>query len=276
VRIVTLGTGSPIPDPNRAGPSTLVQARGRDFLFDCGRGVLMRCAAAGSGPLQLDCVLLTHLHSDHVTDFNDVLTMRWVMSPVRNPLQVVGPVGTAAFVRRTIEMLRDDVGYRLAHHADLEWEPPVEVIEVEHGVVFDDGEVRISAEPTDHAPVHPTVGYRVDADGAAVVIAGDTVPCQGLDELCRGADVYVQTVIRRALVEAIPVPRLQDILDYHSSIEDAAATAQRAGGATLVMTHLVPAPWPGTEQEWIDEAAELFDGEIIVATDLFERVVAAT
>jgi ribonuclease Z len=130
--------------------------------------------------------------------------------------------------------------------------------------------VKITTAPTDHAPVHPTVGYRVDADGHSVVLSGDTVPCGGLDRLAKGADVYVQTVIRKSLVEAIPVPRLQDILDYHSSIEDAAATAASAGVAVLVLTHLVPAPWPGTEQEWIDEAQAIFHGEVVLADDLYE------
>ena len=56
--------------------------------------------------------------------------------------------------------------------------------------------MRITSAPTEHRPVHPTVAYRIDADGGSVVLAGDTVPCAGLDELCVGADVYVQTVVR--------------------------------------------------------------------------------
>jgi len=35
-----------------------------------------------------------------------------------------------------------------------------------------------------------------------------------------------------------------------------------------VLTHLVPAPAPGTEQEWLDQAAAEFDGEVVLATDL--------
>ena len=268
MEVITLGTGSPLPDPERAGPCTLVRAAGRDFLFDAGRGVAMRLAAAASGPLQLEMVLLTHLHSDHVTDLNDLLTMRWVMSPAPNPLNVVGPPGTARLVERTLVMLSDDVAYRRSHHDDLDWDPHGDVTEVAEGSVFDDGIVRITAAPTDHAPVRPTIGYRIEADGQVVVIAGDTVPCEGLDHLCRNADVYVQTVIRSSLVEAIPASRLQDILDYHSSIEDAAATARRAAVGTLVLTHLVPAPWPGTEQEWVDEAAAIFDGRVVLASDL--------
>jgi len=270
MKVITLGTGSPLPDPNRAGPATLVRTGSGDFLFDAGRGVLMRCAAAGTVPLTIHTVLLTHLHSDHVTDFNDIVTMRWAMSPTENPLKVIGPVGTARLADLTIAMLEADIGYRLAHHGDLKWRPSCLVQEVTGGVVFDDGAVKITAAPTDHAPVHPTVGYRVDADGHSVVLAGDTVPCAGLDRLARGADLYVQTVIRRSLVEAIPVPRLQDILNYHSSVQDAAETAARAGVSTLVLTHLVPTPGPGTESEWADEARATFDGEVVVAHDLYE------
>jgi ribonuclease Z len=57
-------------------------------------------------------------------------------------------------------------------------------------------------------------------------------------------------------------------LDYHSSIRDAAATAANCGVGTLVLTHLVPGPAPGTESEWADEGAEGFSGTIIVAEDL--------
>jgi ribonuclease Z len=266
--VTILGSGSPIPDAERAGPATLVRAAGRTFLFDCGRGVLMRLTAAMAAPNGLTALLLTHLHSDHITDFNDVVTTRWVTSFQPLPLPVVGPPGTTTFADATVAMLRQDIGYRLAHHEDLTWEPQCEVTEVDHGVAFDDGEVRIVAAPTDHKPVHPTVGYRIESGGKAAVIAGDTKPCAGLDELCEGADVYVQTVVRRSLVEAVPVPRFQDILDYHSDVEDAGRTAAKAGVRTLVLNHPVPAPLPGTEQEWIDEAAAHFAGEILLAHDL--------
>lgn len=247
-----------------------MQVAGRDLLFDCGWGVLMRAAAAWSGPASFASVFLTHLHSDHVTDFNDVVTMRWVGSMEPSPLPVIGPPGTQGFVDRTLAMLSDDIGYRMDHHADLNWEPVCRVTELTDGIAYDDGEVRVIAAPTDHAPVHPTIGYRAEAEGKVVVIAGDTVPCVGLDRLCAGADVYVQTVIRRSLIEAIPVARLQDIVGYHSSIQDAAATATRAGVGTLVLTHLVPAPSPGSEHEWEAEARDGFDGTIIVASDLWQ------
>ncbi|MFZ4434172.1 MAG: MBL fold metallo-hydrolase [Microthrixaceae bacterium] len=273
MRITLLGTGSPLPDPNRAGPATLVEAGGLQLLFDCGRGVLMRLAAAGlPSPALLAAQFLTHLHSDHVSDFNDVVTTRWVTSAAPSPLVVVGPPGTERFADRTLEMLTDDIGYRIAHHEDLQWQPGVEVTEVLDGPVTLDAlsaaGVSVTAAPTDHRPVAPTVGYRVEHDGAVVAIAGDTVPCEGLDALVAGADVYVQTVIRDDIVRQVPMQRFQDICDYHSSVADAARTAARGGVRTLVLTHMVPAPPPGGADEWIALAREHFDGEVLAPDDL--------
>ena len=70
LRVTLLGTGSPIPDPARAGPSNLVRSSTTNVLVDAGRGVLMRLAGAGVAPAMLDAVLLTHLHSDHALLMN--------------------------------------------------------------------------------------------------------------------------------------------------------------------------------------------------------------
>jgi ribonuclease Z len=266
--VTLLGTGSPIPDPNRAGPATLVRTDTTLLLVDAGRGVLMRLAGAGALPPMLGAVLLTHLHSDHLTDLNAVVTTRWVMSPGPNPLAIYGPPGTAQVVEGMMAMLALDVGYRLAHHDDLTEPPQVEVVEVAPGDELHIGDTVVRVGRTDHQPVEPTVGYRVEHGGRAVVLGGDGVPCAGLDELCAGADVYVQSVLREDLVRAIPMARIQDVLDYHSTVEQSAATAARAGVATLVLTHYVPPLGPGTEEEWRALAASAFEGEVVLGDDL--------
>jgi ribonuclease Z len=268
MQVIILGSGSPLPDPQRAGPSTLVRTSVGDFLFDCGRGVLMRAVGAGSGAGAFRAVLLTHLHSDHITDLNDIYTSRWITSFQPNPLPVYGPPGTATLLEAIGTMLEPDVGYRLAHHDNLQWPPSATVTEIGSGPVLEEGTVRIIAAPTDHAPVRPTLGYRIEDAGQSVVIAGDTVPCRGLDELTTGAGVLVHTVVRPDLIEQLGLPRLSDVLDYHSSVAQAAQTASRNGVKTLLLTHLVPAPAAGTEQEWLDQAAAHFAGAVIVATDL--------
>ena len=266
--IVMTGTGSPLPDANRAGPSTLIKAGDTHVLVDAGRGVVMRMAGAGSMPPFLAAVLITHLHSDHVCDLNDVITTHWVMTQGNATLRIYGPLGTAQFVERQMHALEPDIGYRIAHHEPLTEGPKVAVTELEAGASFEVGDVAVSVAATEHSPVKPTIGFRLEHGGAVAALAGDTIPCPGLDTLVSGADAYVQTVIRRDLVELIPNVMMQDILDYHSGVIEAAQTAERNGAKRLILTHMVPAPQPDHHAEWIARAAEHFGGEIILPDDL--------
>ncbi|MEY3924858.1 MAG: hypothetical protein RIQ63_209, partial [Actinomycetota bacterium] len=205
----------------------------------------------------LNAVLITHLHSDHLTDLNDVITTHWVMSQQPTTLTIYGPPRTNEVVQATLAALAPDISYRLAHHQDtLTWKPQVEVIEVAPGDQFSIG------------PVEPTVAYRLEDDSVSVVLGGDGIPCATLDDLCRGATAYVQTVLRDDLVKLIPNKRFLDILDYHSTVEQAAQTAQRAGVSKLILTHYVPSMQPGQEDEWRAIAARHFSGEIVLGDDL--------
>lgn len=185
--ITLLGTGSPLPDADRAGPATLLQGGGQNFLVDAGRGVLMRLTAVGVQASNLTAVLITHLHSDHITDLGDLITAVWIGTFQPTPLRVIGPAGTAGVVDHILASLEPDIGYRMAHHDDLAERPRVLVTEVGDGPIPLPGPVRVGCAPTDHRPVEPSIGFRFDHDGAAVVVAGDTVPCGGLDRLCSGA-----------------------------------------------------------------------------------------
>jgi ribonuclease Z len=280
LKVTLLGTGSPMPSPDRAGPATLISAGGgangegaEHYLVDAGRGVLMRLAACGLGAPNLTAVLITHLHSDHITDLNDVITTRWIMTFEETPLTIVGPVGTKSVVDHLLASLEPDIAYRIAHHQDLDHRPPVTVIEVTEGVVDLPGDVQITCGQTDHKPVEPSVGFRfdhrTDQGIATVVAAGDTMPCAGLDALCEGAHALVHTVIRKDIIANVPMQRMQDTLDYHSSPEQAAQTAAKAGVDTLIYTHYVPAmPMGGTEDDWRALGAAHFDGTIELGNDL--------
>ena len=101
-----------------------------------------------------------------------------------------------------------------------------------------------------------------------MVLAGDTVPCASLDELAAGAGALVHTVIRKDLIEQMPQQRIRDICDYHSSVEEAAATAERAGVGILVLTHYVPGIAPGQEDDWRALAASAFSRQIEIGDDL--------
>ena len=123
--VVLLGTGSPMPDANRAGPATLLKTGEgglEQVLVDAGRGCVMRMAAAGSLPAFLQGVLITHLHSDHLTDLNDIMTTQWVMAPQGTTLKVWGPPGIQRYVDHMLKALEparpDGLGAGVANPPD--------------------------------------------------------------------------------------------------------------------------------------------------------------
>ena len=78
----------------------------------------------------------------------------------------------------------------------------------------------------------------------------------------------MQTVLRDDIVKLFPLQRFLDILDYHSTVEQAAQTATKAGVKTLILTHYVPGIGPGQENEWRAIAAAHFSGDIVLGDDL--------
>ena len=58
-RVTPLGTGVPIPHPDRFGPSTLIEACDQMLLVDAGRGATMRLFQLGVPIGRIDALLLT-------------------------------------------------------------------------------------------------------------------------------------------------------------------------------------------------------------------------
>ena len=88
-------------------------------------GVAMRLVAAGVPAPFLSAILITHLHSDHITD---LVTTRWILSPEATPTVVYGPLGTQKVVDGMMAMLTPDQNYRHDHHADLRTGPGLQII----------------------------------------------------------------------------------------------------------------------------------------------------
>ncbi len=134
--------------------------------------------------------------------------------------------------------------------------------------------VTIKATLVQHAPVFPALGYRIDTPHGSVAFSGDTGPCDNVVRLAQGADVLVHEVIDVAFIarRVEKMPNRDAIVSHlrssHTSPEEAARIAQRAGVKTLVMSHLVPGDDEFTESEWESRARPFFDGEIVCGVDL--------
>jgi ribonuclease Z len=280
------GTGSPMPNPDRAGPCNVVIAGDQMFLVDIGEGGNRVLNLMGINPAQLDGLLLTHFHSDHIDGLGPLMLFHWTRGAATAPLPVHGPAGVEAIIDGFNAAYATDDMYRIAHHGE-EVVPssgggavalPFDMMSTRQVVLQQDG-LTITAFTVDHAPIEPAVGYRFDYGERSVCISGDTSKSANLEAVCSGADIIVHEALQPVMVEEIrealerqgnPLAAkiMFDIQDYHASPEDAAESAQTAGTKMLVLSHLVP-PLPAKYlyPAFLGDAENRFDGPILVGED---------
>ena len=116
-RVTLLGTGTPIPVPERFGPSTLIEASDQTILVDAGRGAAIRMFQLGVPIGKIDALLLTHFHSDHTVGIPDLWLTGWLSSYFgarQGPFNVIGPVGTGVLMQHLEAAYRHDIEIRVA------------------------------------------------------------------------------------------------------------------------------------------------------------------
>lgn len=267
------GTGNPRASAYRAGAGVLVRLGERRLQFDAGRATTMRLRAAGVECRDLTALFLTHHHSDHLLGLDDVVFTRWFESGQRadEPLPVIAPAGPCVrYVERMLEPWSDDIAVRM-EHAGNGSAPRVDLrsftVDGQPARVWRLGDVEVSAVQVHHEPVTPAVGYRVESPLGSAAISGDTVVCEEVERLARGADVLVHSALSRT---AIAETEYSWVASYHADSVGVGRTAARAGVRVLVLTHLLPPPDD-------DELADVFvddvrrggfKGRVVVAKDL--------
>ena len=78
MELTLLGTGTPNPSPQRAGPSNHLRIGGESVLVDTGTGCVRRMVEMGEDTTDLDYIFITHMHSDHTIDLAHVLLTGWI------------------------------------------------------------------------------------------------------------------------------------------------------------------------------------------------------
>jgi ribonuclease Z len=192
IRVTLLGTGSPPPIMDRFGPSTLIEAGGQRILIDAGRGALQRLAQIGVAWRDIDGVLLTHLHSDHVVGFPDLWLTGWLVSPGRaRPLDVWGPPGTKAMVSHLEQAFEFDIRFRVSDDRAAADGARIVASDITEGLILERDGVTVRAFEVDHSPVTPAFGFRIDYAGRSVVVSGDTRASENLVRHAQGVDLLI-------------------------------------------------------------------------------------
>lgn len=286
LHVILCGTGSPLPDPARSGPCTLVIAGKQVFLVDAGSGAGRRIGQIGVPLGKIDATFLTHFHSDHIDGLGEVLMLRWAGSGRTVPMPVYGPEGVDKVVSGFDTAYTADYGYRIAHHgADIMPRSGAGASamriasEGSQKIVYNRAGVKVTAFRVKHDPVTPALGYRFDYKGRSVVISGDTAPTPAVSKMCSGCDLLVNEVLNSEMVGKISVTAgargdtriakiMSDIPGYHTSPVDAARMAQTGKARMLVFTHIVPRmPSRLLHPYFLRGVAEAYSGTVVMGED---------
>jgi ribonuclease BN (tRNA processing enzyme) len=279
-RVVMLGTGTPRPDPDRAGPATAIVVDDTPYLIDFGAGVIRRATAAfekgvtalGFGGVNVKTVFLTHMHSDHTVGYPDLIFTPWVMGR-REPLAVYGPRGIKAMTDNVLKAWQVDIDGRvngLNQHNSTGYQ--VNAHEIAPGVVYKNGKVRVTAFSVRHEEMVDSFGYRFDTPDRSIVISGDTAPTQAIIDHSRGCDVLVHEAYSMETFQRIS-PRAQQFRrTHHTSSLELAEIANTVKPGLLVIYHRSNSGGaPGTldrEEGLIAEIRQAYKGRVVCGHDL--------
>ena len=241
MRLTIVGCAGTLPGPASAASAYLFQAAGYSLLVDCGNGAI-GALQNHLDLLDLDAVLISHLHADHCLDLVPYSYARrhHPRAPLP-PLPVYGPRGLRdrlcqAFEQRPSDDLAGVYDFR-------ELGPGRRTV----------GPFTVDLVPTNH-PVE-TYGLRVVADGATVAYSADTGPCDALVDIARNADLFL---CEASFLDTAGQPR-----NVHLTAREAGDHARRADARRLVLTHLLPWNDPARSRR---EAADAYGRDVELAS----------
>jgi ribonuclease Z len=288
LHVALCGAGSPLPDPMRSGPCTAVIAGDRIFVVDAGSGSSRVLSRMRIPQGEIEGILLTHFHSDHIDGLGELLLQRWAGGGNSQPVPVHGPEGVAEVVEGINTAYAQSRRYRVAHHGE-DVVPSsgaggvartfLQPAGGDAVILIADGGLIVTAFRVDHAPVDPAVGYRFDYAGRSVIISGDTVKSANLQRIAKDADLLVHEALAPQLVQrlhegAVAAGRANlarithDILDYHTSPIEAAEVARDAGVGFLLYTHIVPPLLlPPMEDIFLHGVDATYEGPVAIGRD---------
>ena len=242
-KITLIGTGTPIPRPDRFGPSTLVEAGDQKFLIDAGRGAPVRLWQVKVPSGKIDVLFLTHYHSDHTSGIADLWLTGWLPPPFgqrKAAFHVIGPTGAKVLMENLEKAYALDIKIRTE---DEKLPPEGIAVKVDEfakdGVVYEKSGVKITAFEVNHGDaIKPAFGYRIDYKGHSAVISGDTRYSENVIKYGAGADLLIHEVAMAAPA-LMQIPAMQRIIAHHTTPKEAGMVFAKARPKLAVYSHIV-------------------------------------
>jgi ribonuclease BN (tRNA processing enzyme) len=292
-RFVILGTqGGPIPAPTRSQPANLLIVDGMKTLVDVGDGTAGQLSKLRLPTAQIDNVLISHLHFDHMGGLQAMLGLRFQTNAPK-PLQVYGPPGTDILVRGLVASMAPamEANYGVPGQPSMTAEQLVKATVIKAGDTFNLGNTKVIVAKNTHYSFPPdslkdkkfqSLSFRFETPDKTIVYTSDTGPSTEVEKLSKGADIFISEMIDLQLTidvikkisPHIPAKQLEGMKfhlgRHHLTPSELGKMAASAGVKALVVTHLVPGA-AMTEKHlkaYEKEIAAEFSGKITIANDM--------
>lgn len=267
--------GGPAIRPGSNMPtSNLLQMAGQTILVDAGLGCTRGICDAGIPLTDVDCIVITHLHSDHYLELGAFFHTAWTAG-LNRPIRVVGPKGLQTYWEGFLASMAFDVDLRQRDEGRCPLAPLAQIEVLSDAAPFQIGDIAVTALRNIHPPIEDTYALRFDHAETSIVISGDTAFMPEMIDFARDADILVHEAMLVDGVEAL-VARMTNgderlrthILRSHTSAEDVGRIAKEAGVKQLALTHMVPDGDPDfTDAHWIADIRKHFDGTFHIGRD---------
>jgi len=245
--LILLGSGTGIPSLRRGSPGLLVITGSSHLLIDSGAGVLRRMLEVGITYRDIDLLLYTHIHPDHISDLVPLLfACKYADLPREKDLVCVGGLG----FRRYFNKLKRTYGTWIEPNS---YQLTLKEIS-KKSLSFRD--VKIFAKPMAHLP--ESTGYRVEfGEGKSMAISGDTAYCRNVVELASGVDLLV-------LECSFPDEKK---VEGHLTPSLAGRIALESRCKKLLLIHLYPIC---DQYDIVKQCSEVYQGPIVLGEDLMK------
>ena len=141
IDLTLLGCGGNVPMPNRFLSSLFINYKGSKILIDCGEGTQVAMKKYNCGFKNIDLILITHLHGDHIIGLIGLLQTMG-NSGKTDDLTIVGPIGIIDAMK-AIKVLVEYLPYKVNII-----ENPKQTFSLEHDILKDIDISTINLDPS--------------------------------------------------------------------------------------------------------------------------------
>lgn len=165
MKIRFLGTSHGVPMPGRHYQSILIDTEKGGYIIDAGAPVMDILINDEYDLTKIKAIFATHMHGDHINGIPDIICLgTWYYTDMNFKLFLPEQRGIDS-IREYCSMLmyKKEAPNRISYHL------------FEEGLVYDDGNVRITSFSTDHMDATSDIayGFLVESEGKKIYITGD-------------------------------------------------------------------------------------------------------